>query len=125
MKIAEIHTKKGVMKIKFFEQDAPGTVKNFIDLAEHNFYDGLLFHRVIPSFMIQTGCPDGTGAGGPGYTIKDELTGGNQHHDRGVVSRRKQRALIRVGRNFLSATIGRTPSTWIGSIPYSVKCMKA
>lgn len=89
MKIAEIHTKKGVMKIQFFEQDAPGTVKNFIDLADHNFYDGLIFHRVIPNFMIQTGCPDGTGGGGPGYTIKDELTGGNQYHDRGVVSMAK------------------------------------
>lgn len=89
MKIAEIHTKKGVMKIKFFEEDAPATVKNFIDLADHNFYDGLTFHRVIPNFMIQTGCPDGTGGGGPGYTIKDELTGGNQYHDRGVVSMAK------------------------------------
>lgn len=89
MKIAEIHTKKGVMKIQFFEKDAPATVKNFVDLAEHNFYDGLTFHRVIPNFMIQTGCPDGTGGGGPGYTIKDELTGGNQYHDRGVVSMAK------------------------------------
>lgn len=89
MKIAEIHTKKGVLKIQFFEKDAPGTVKNFIELAEHNYYDGLTFHRVIPNFMIQTGCPDGTGGGGPGYTIKDELTGGNQYHDRGVVSMAK------------------------------------
>ena len=64
MKIAEIHTKKGVMKIKFFEKDAPNTVKNFIDLAEHNFYDGLIFHRVIPNFMIQGGCPNGIGNGG-------------------------------------------------------------
>ncbi|MBX2946829.1 MAG: peptidylprolyl isomerase [Cyclobacteriaceae bacterium] len=86
MKIAEIHTKKGVMKIKFFEKDAPNTVKNFIDLAEHNFYDGLTFHRVIPNFVIQGGCPNGIGNGGPGYQIKCELTGDNQYHDRGVLS---------------------------------------
>ena len=58
MKIAEIHTKKGVMKINFFEKDAPNTVKNFISLAEKGFYDGLIFHRVIPNFMIQGGCPN-------------------------------------------------------------------
>jgi peptidyl-prolyl cis-trans isomerase B (cyclophilin B) len=86
MKIAEIHTKKGVMKIQFFEEDAPKTVKNFIDLAEHNFYDGLTFHRVIPDFVVQGGCPHGTGTGGPGYTIKCELTGENQYHDKGVLS---------------------------------------
>lgn len=86
MKVAEIHTKKGVMKIKFFEKDAPNTVKNFIDLAEHNFYDGLTFHRVIPNFVIQGGCPNGRGDGGPGYKIKCELDGDNQYHDRGVLS---------------------------------------
>ena len=86
MRIAEIHTAKGVMKIRFFEEDAPNTVANFIDLAEHNFYDGLTFHRVIPDFVIQGGCPNGTGTGGPGYQIKCELTGKNQFHDRGVLS---------------------------------------
>ena len=86
MKIAEIHTKKGVMKIKFFEKDAPNTVKNFIDLADKGFYNGLTFHRVIPNFVIQGGCPDGDGTGGPGYKIDCELTGDNQYHDRGVLS---------------------------------------
>ncbi len=86
MKIAEIHTEKGVMKVKFYEEDAPGTVENFINLSESGFYDGLTFHRVIPNFVIQGGCPDGTGAGGPGYTIKCELSGNNQYHDRGVLS---------------------------------------
>lgn len=86
MKKAEIHTKKGVLKIEFYEKDAPNTVKNFIDLAERKFYDGLTFHRVIPDFVIQGGCPDGTGAGGPGYTIDCELDGDNQYHDRGVLS---------------------------------------
>jgi len=86
MKAAEIHTVKGVMKVKFFEEDAPGTVANFIKLSKDGFYDGLNFHRVIPNFVIQGGCPDGTGAGGPGYTIKCELDGNNQYHDRGVLS---------------------------------------
>lgn len=83
---AEIHTSKGVMTLEFFEQDAPKAVKNFTDLAKKGFYDGLVFHRVIPNFMIQGGCPDGTGAGGPGYQIDCELDGKNQHHDKGVLS---------------------------------------
>ena len=86
MKKAEIHTQKGILKIEFYEQDAPKTVQNFIDLAEKGFYDGLTFHRVIPNFVIQGGCPDGTGAGGPGYAIDCELSGNNQHHDKGVLS---------------------------------------
>ena len=83
---AEIHTEKGVMKLNFFEKDAPNTVKNFIDLAKKGFYDGLIFHRVIPDFVVQAGCPHGKGYGGPGYTIKCELDGENQYHDRGVLS---------------------------------------
>ncbi len=86
MRKAEIHTSKGVMKVNFFEQDAPGTVENFCKLAKSGFYDGLTFHRVIPGFVIQGGCPKGDGTGGPGYTIKCETSGGNQHHDRGVLS---------------------------------------
>ena len=89
---AEIHTAKGVMTVEFFEQDAPNTVANFIKLAKSGFYDGVKFHRVIPNFMIQGGDPTGTGSGGPGYTIKDELTGGNQYHDRGVLSMAKTAA---------------------------------
>ena len=86
MKKAEIHTQKGIMKIEFYKQDAPKTVQNFIDLAEKGFYDGLTFHRVISNFVIQGGCPDGTGTGGPGYAIDCELSGNNQHHDKGVLS---------------------------------------
>lgn len=86
MKKAIITTEKGVMKVDFYENDAPNTVKNFCDLAEKGFYDGLTFHRVIPDFVIQGGCPIGNGAGGPGYTIKCELDGDNQYHDRGVLS---------------------------------------
>lgn len=86
MKQAEIHTSKGIMTVSFYEKDAPKTVDNFISLAEKGFYDGLTFHRVIPDFVIQGGCPNGTGSGGPGYTIKCELDGDNQYHDRGVLS---------------------------------------
>jgi peptidyl-prolyl cis-trans isomerase B (cyclophilin B) len=83
---AEIITDKGTMSVEFYEIDAPLTVKNFTDLAKKGFYNGLTFHRVIPQFVIQGGCPNGTGAGGPGYKIKCELTGNNQFHDRGVLS---------------------------------------
>lgn len=83
---AEIHTAKGVMKIEFFEKDAPNTVENFCKLAKSGFYNGLKFHRVIPDFVIQGGCPNGIGNGGPGYTINCELDGENQRHDKGVLS---------------------------------------
>lgn len=83
---AEITTDYGVLKLEFYENDTPNTVANFVKLAKSGFYDGLSFHRVIPEFVVQGGCPHGTGTGGPGYTIKCETEGGNQFHDRGVVS---------------------------------------
>lgn len=83
---AEIVTEKGTMKVEFFEKDAPGTVANFVKLSKEGFYDGLNFHRVLPDFVIQGGCPQGTGVGGPGYQIKCELDGDNQFHDKGVLS---------------------------------------
>jgi len=86
MRTATIHTSKGVMEMEFFEEDAPETVNNFCSLAKKGFYNGLKFHRVIPDFVIQGGCPSGTGTGGPGYKIKCELNGNNQYHDRGVLS---------------------------------------
>jgi peptidyl-prolyl cis-trans isomerase B (cyclophilin B) len=93
MATAEIQTSKGVMKVSFYEADAPKTVENFVTLAKKGYYDGLAFHRVIPDFVIQGGCPlsrnindPRVGTGGPGYTINCELTGANQHHDRGVLS---------------------------------------
>jgi len=86
MATAEIKTKYGVMKVEFYEKDAPKTVENFVKLAKDGYYNGLTFHRVIPDFVIQGGCPDGTGMGGPGYTIDCELSGDNQYHDRGVLS---------------------------------------
>ncbi len=86
MTTATIETNKGTMEVEFFDKDAPGTVENFCKLAKSGYYDGLTFHRVIPNFVVQGGCPNGTGAGGPGYNIKCELDGENQFHDRGVLS---------------------------------------
>jgi peptidyl-prolyl cis-trans isomerase B (cyclophilin B) len=82
----QIHTNKGVMTFELYDDDAPIAVANFKKLITEGFYNGLTFHRVIPNFMVQGGCPNGTGAGGPGYTIKCELTGAKQYHDRGVLS---------------------------------------
>ena len=81
-----MQTNRGVMLIDFYENDAPIAVNNFVDLSKKGYYNGVTFHRVIPDFMIQGGDPTGTGAGGPGYSIDCELTGGNQRHDRGVLS---------------------------------------
>lgn len=86
MKEAIIKTNKGDMKVEFFEKDAPKTVENFTKLASSGFYDNLTWHRVIPNFVIQGGCPRGDGSGGPGYHIDCELDGDNQYHDRGVLS---------------------------------------
>ena len=86
MKTAEILTEKGLMKVEFYENDTPKTVENFVNLAKKGFYDGLTFHRVIPNFVIQGGCPVGNGTGGPGHKIDCELDGDNQYHDRGVLS---------------------------------------
>ena len=81
-----IKTNKGEMRVTFYEKDAPNTVANFVKLAKSGFYNGLAWHRVIPDFVIQGGCPKGDGTGGPGYKIDCELTGENQYHDRGVLS---------------------------------------
>ena len=83
---ARINTDKGSMLVEFFTDDAPKTVQNFVGLAKQGFYNGLKFHRVIPGFVAQGGCPNGTGAGGPGYKIDCELDGENQYHDKGVLS---------------------------------------
>jgi len=83
---AKLHTTHGVMTIQFYDTDAPKTVENFTKLAKDGFYDGLTFHRIIPQFVVQGGCPQGTGVGGPGYSIDCELDGNNQYHDRGVLS---------------------------------------
>ncbi len=94
MSKAIIKTAKGDMTVEFYDNDAPKTVENFKKLAKEGFYNGLTFHRVLPDFVIQGGCPfskDDTtahkaGSGGPGYHIDCELNGENQYHDRGVLS---------------------------------------
>jgi peptidyl-prolyl cis-trans isomerase B (cyclophilin B) len=73
MSNATLHTTAGPIELELFDQDAPKTVENFRRLAGDGFYDGLVFHRVIPDFMIQGGCPEGTGRGGPGYSFEDEI----------------------------------------------------
>jgi peptidyl-prolyl cis-trans isomerase B (cyclophilin B) len=73
MSEATLHTNAGPVTVELFDDDAPKTVENFRNLAADGFYDGLIFHRVIPGFMIQGGCPEGTGTGGPGYTFEDEI----------------------------------------------------
>lgn len=81
---AIMETDKGTITLDLFDADAPNTVANFVKLAESGFYDGLKFHRVIPNFMIQGGCPKGTGTGGPGYQIKCEIN--NNKHEAGTLS---------------------------------------
>jgi cyclophilin family peptidyl-prolyl cis-trans isomerase len=83
---ATFETNHGTFKIELFEQRAPTTTKNFVDLTEKNFYDGVVFHRVIDGFMIQGGDPQGTGRGGPGYTIPDEFHPELKHDAPGVLS---------------------------------------
>jgi peptidyl-prolyl cis-trans isomerase B (cyclophilin B) len=76
MSAVTLNTTEGPITVRFFDEDAPKTVANFKDLASQGFYDGIVFHRVIKDFMIQGGCPQGTGTGGPGYEFEDEI---NQH----------------------------------------------
>ena len=84
MSAATLHTSKGAIAIELFDDDAPKTVENFKKLARDGFYDGVIFHRVIPDFMIQGGDPTGTGSGGPGYKFEDEF---NEHKvDRGALA---------------------------------------
>ncbi len=86
MKKATIQTNKGNIHLDLQDEKAPKTVENFTKLAEKGFYDGLKFHRVIDNFMIQTGCPDGRGTGGPGYTFKDEFHPELKHDRPGILS---------------------------------------
>ena len=83
---ARVETNKGTFRLELFEGRAPKTARNFIELAEKGFYDGVVFHRVIAGFMIQGGDPDGTGRGGPGYTIDDEFHPELKHDAAGILS---------------------------------------
>ena len=86
MKVATIETNKGVIRLELHADQAPKTVGNFEKLAGEGFYNGLFFHRVIPDFMIQTGCPQGTGTGGPGYQFEDEFDDSLRHDRAGILS---------------------------------------
>jgi peptidyl-prolyl cis-trans isomerase B (cyclophilin B) len=86
MSRVKISTGKGEMIAELYDEATPITVKNFLDLINKGFYNGLNFHRVIPNFVVQGGCPEGTGRGGPGYNIPCEVTAPNQYHDKGVLS---------------------------------------
>jgi peptidyl-prolyl cis-trans isomerase A (cyclophilin A) len=83
---ARFETTLGDFTVELFDDKAPATAKNFADLAQKGYYDGLVFHRVIDGFMIQGGCPQGTGTGGPGYTIKDEFHRDLRHDSKGILS---------------------------------------
>tara|TARA_Y100000593_G_scaffold55849_1_gene104339 strand:- start:332 stop:760 length:429 start_codon:yes stop_codon:yes gene_type:complete len=81
-----IDTDKGTMTATLYDKATPKTVENFVNLIKKDFYKDLTFHRVIPEFMVQGGCPNGDGRGGPGYTINCEVEGDQQYHDKGVLS---------------------------------------
>ena len=84
--IATFNTSRGPIRVRLFPEQAPVTVANFVNLAQRGYYDGLAFHRVIPDFMIQGGCPKGTGTGGPGYTFEDECRSELRHSKPGILS---------------------------------------
>ena len=121
MSQATLHTSAGAIVLELHDDDAPKTVENFRKLSADGFYDELVFHRVIPDFMIQGGCPEGTGRGGPGYTFEDEF---NQHK---VV--RGALAMANAGPNtngsqFFIVTTARRPG-WTASTPSSARSSTA
>lgn len=107
---AVLKTTMGDIEIELYEDKAPRTTANFIKLAEQGFYDGLVFHRVIPDFMVQTGCPLGTGTGDPGYTIKDEFVDELKHDKPGVVSMANAGVADTGGSQFF---ITHKPTPWL------------
>ncbi len=86
MLVATIKTDRGDIRLELFREQVPNTVKNFVELTEKGYYNGLTFHRVIPDFMIQGGCPEGTGTGGPGYQFEDEFHSDLRHSGPGILS---------------------------------------
>lgn len=106
---AVIATSKGDIRLRLFADDAPLTVANFVNLAQHGFYKALKFHRVIPDFMIQGGCPSGTGSGGPGYRFDDEFQSGRKHDRPGMLSM----ANAGPGTNGSQFFITHVPTPWL------------
>lgn len=111
-KIADFNTNMGDFKVELYNDKAPLTVGNFKKLVDKGFYNGLIFHRVIDNFMIQTGCPHGTGFGGPGYTIRDEIDPSLKHDSKGIVSMANTGAPDTGGSQFF-ITVASTP--WLDS----------
>jgi peptidyl-prolyl cis-trans isomerase B (cyclophilin B) len=106
---ATIKTSKGDIHLRLFPDKAPLTVLSFVNLATNGFYDGLAFHRVIPDFMIQGGCPEGTGTGGPGYRFKDEFSSDLKHDKPGALSM----ANAGPGTNGSQFFITHVPTPWL------------
>jgi peptidyl-prolyl cis-trans isomerase B (cyclophilin B) len=106
--IAHIATARGTIRVKLFPKETPMTVANFVNLARRKYYDGLTFHRVIPDFMIQGGCPNGTGTGGPGYRFEDEIVPSLRHR-KGVLSM----ANAGPGTNGSQFFITHVPTPWL------------
>jgi len=104
---ATIETTKGIIVVELFSDGAPKTVENFIKLAQDKFYDGIIFHRVIPGFMIQTGDPTGTGSGGPGYKFEDEFNKSLRHDSPGMLSMANSGPNTNGSQFFI--TLGATP----------------
>jgi len=106
---ADIKTNRGTIHLKLFADKTPMTVANFANLAQRGYYDGLTFHRVIPDFMIQGGCPNGDGRGGPGYKFEDEIVPGLKHDRPGILSM----ANAGPGTNGSQFFITHTPTPWL------------
>ncbi len=106
-KILEFNTNKGNFKIELYVDKAPVTTGNFIKLVDDGFYNDLIFHRVIPNFMVQCGCPHGTGRGGPGYTIRDEFHPDLKHDSKGMLS--MANAGPNTGGSQFFITVAKTP----------------
>jgi len=106
---AAIETNKGTIRLELFPEQAPVTVANFVNLSKRGFYDGLKFHRVIPDFMIQGGCPQGTGRGGPGYRFEDECTPALKHDRPGILSM----ANAGPGTNGSQFFVTHVPTPWL------------
>ncbi|EKJ88781.1 peptidylprolyl isomerase [Leptospira meyeri] len=106
---AIIKTNKGEIRIDLFPDKTPNTVANFVNLAQRNFYNGLKFHRVIADFMIQGGCPQGTGTGGPGYKFRDEFDSSLKHNKPGILSM----ANAGPGTNGSQFFITHVPTPWL------------
>ncbi|MBP6596253.1 MAG: peptidylprolyl isomerase [Arenimonas sp.] len=107
--IATFTTSRGAIRVRLHAEKAPLTVANFVNLAQRGFYDGLSFHRVIPDFMIQGGCPKGTGTGGPGYRFEDECRSDLRHDKPGVLSM----ANAGPGTNGSQFFITHVPTSWL------------